>query len=50
MTTDDLRGDGGALQVILGHSTLAQTMEYTEYGAAKRALMRQRELSLADRL
>ena len=43
-------GDGGALQIILGHSTLAQTMEYAEYGAAQRALAQQRWLSLADRL
>ncbi len=43
-------GDGGALQILLGHSSLAQTMEYAAYGAAERALAQQRKLSLADRL
>ncbi len=43
-------GDGGALQILLGHSSLAQTMEYAAYGAHERALDQQRTLSLADRL
>lgn len=43
-------GDGGALQILLGHSSLAQTMEYAAYGAAERALAQQARLSLADRL
>ena len=43
-------GDGGALQILMGHSSLTQTMEYAAYGAAERALTMQARLSIADRL
>ena len=43
-------GDLGALQVLMGHSSVVQTLHYAGYTAASRALEMQRRFSLADAL
>ena len=39
-------GDAGALQYLMGHSKLEQTLFYAKYGAANRALDQQRRMAL----
>ena len=43
-------GDLGALQVLMGHSSIGMTAHYAGWTAATRALAQQRALNLADRL
>jgi site-specific recombinase XerD len=43
-------GDLQALQVLMGHSTIAQTAHYAAYSAASRALEAQRGFAFVDRL
>jgi site-specific recombinase XerC len=43
-------GDIGALQVILGHNALSQTLYYAGYAVKERALDAQRRFSPVDRL
>ena len=39
-------GDVGALQYLMGHSNVKQTLFYAQYGAANRALAQQRRMAL----
>ena len=41
---------GGALQLLMGHSSRTTTMGYAAAGAAERALDQQARYSMADRL
>jgi len=43
-------GDLGALQLLMGHSTITMTAHYAGWTAATRALAQQRALNLGDRL
>ena len=43
-------GDLGALQVLMGHSTISMTAHYAAWTAAARALEAQRRFNLADHL
>lgn len=40
-------GDVGALQYLMGHSNVKQTLFYAQYGAGQRALAQQRQMALA---
>jgi site-specific recombinase XerD len=43
-------GDVGALQVLMGHQNIAQTLHYAGWTAADRALEQQRRMGFVDRL
>jgi site-specific recombinase XerD len=43
-------GDVGALQVLMGHQNIAQTLHYAGWTAASRALEQQRRMGFVDRL